>query len=69
MARVVARSTVDRAGLEAILRPRTDLVLEADSGAGTYVAEHGPLRGYSRHVDVQPAADHGDAEATTPPGW
>ena len=62
MARVVARSVVDRAGLDAILRPRTDLVLETDVGAGRYSADHGPLRDYARQVDVEPAAEHGAAE-------
>ena len=64
MARVVARSVVDRAGLEAIVRPRTDLVLEEDLGDGRYVADHGPLRGYARQVDVEPAEPDGGDEAS-----
>jgi MFS family permease len=65
VARVVARSVVDRAGLEDILRPRTDLVLEQDLGSGRFTSEHGPLRDYARQVDVEPADPHGEDEA----GW
>ena len=67
MARVVARSVVDRAGLEAILRPRTDLVLETDVGGGRYQADHGPLRDYARQVEVEPAPDDVLAAETAGP--
>jgi MFS family permease len=52
VARVVVRSTTDAAGLEEILRPRTDLLLERDLGDGRFEAETGPVRSYRRTVDV-----------------
>lgn len=57
MARVVSRSTVDGRGLEAYLRPRTDLLLERDCGGGRFEAVEGPVRGYRRTVEATPAGD------------
>jgi len=57
VARVVSRSTVDDQGLEAYLRPRTDLLLERDCGGGRFEAVEGPVRGYSRTVEATPAGD------------
>ena len=52
MARVVVRSETDAAGLDEILRPRTDVVLERDAGGGRFEAESGPVHSYGRTVDV-----------------
>ena len=52
MARVVVRSETDAAGLEEILRPRTDVVLERHAGNGRFEAESGPVLSYERTVDV-----------------
>lgn len=60
MARVVARSRVDRAGLEAILRPRGDLLQEERIGEGRFRAAEGPVREYLRTVEAVEVDDHGD---------
>ncbi len=52
MARVVVRSETDAAGLDEIMRPRTDVVLERDVGCGRFEAESGPVLSYGRQVDV-----------------
>ncbi len=57
VARVVARSVVDRAGLEDWLRPRTDLLVEDIVGEGTFVQQDGPFEHYERRVEVEAAAD------------
>ena len=54
VARLVTRSTVDAAGLEAFLRPRVDLVLERDCGGNTFEAVEGPVRSYRRTVVSDP---------------
>ncbi len=54
VARLVTRSTVDAAGLEAFLRPRVDLVLERDCGGNTFEAVEGPVRSYRRTVVADP---------------
>ena len=46
------RSETDAAGVAEILRPRTDVVLERDAGAGRFEAESGPVLSYERTVDV-----------------
>ena len=56
MARVVARTVVDRAGLEEWLRPRTDLLVEEAVGEGVFVQGDGPFERYERRVEVEPAA-------------
>ncbi|MCA1657208.1 MAG: MFS transporter, partial [Actinobacteria bacterium] len=63
MARLVTRCRVDADGLEAIRRPRTDLLLERDCGGGRFEAAEGPVRDYLRTVVVTPAGD-GDQEVT-----
>jgi MFS family permease len=57
VARLVTRSRADTEGLEAILRPRTDLLLERDCGGGRFEAVEGPVRDYVRTVVVSPAGD------------
>lgn len=57
MSRVVARTTVDGEGLAAFLAPRHDLLLERAAGDGRFEAVEGPVTGYARAVDVQPAGD------------
>ncbi len=59
MTRVVARRTVDRDQLETILRPRTDLVLEAAVADGRFEAVEGPVHDYRRTVEVERDADGG----------
>ncbi len=54
MARVVARTVVDRAGLEAWLRPRTDLLVEEATGDGAFRAREGPFERYERRVETAP---------------
>jgi MFS family permease len=62
---VVSRTTVDAADLEAILRPRTDLVIEERAGDGRFVAVRGPMREYERRVEVSPIdGDHPSREVT-----
>jgi len=63
--RVVARRTVDRDELEALLRPRTDLVLEASAGDGRFDAVEGPFREYRRTVEVEHAPDGGGSTTQT----
>src|SRR5436305_6764838 len=55
VARLVTRTRVDADGLEAISRPRTDLLLERDCGEGRFEAVEGPVRDYARTVLVAPA--------------
>ena len=65
MARVVARSIVDRAGLDDWLRPRTDLLHEVAAGDGVFVQGDGPFETYERRVEtepVEPVAGHGDGD-------
>ncbi len=66
MARLVTRRRVDADGLEALRRPRTDLLLERDCGGGRFEAVEGPVRDYQRTVVVTPAAgsDHDDHDVT-----
>jgi MFS family permease len=52
VARLVVRSTTDAAGLEEILRPRSDLLLERAVGDGRFDAADGPVRSYRRMVEV-----------------
>lgn len=52
MPRVVARFAADPANLEALLRPRTDLVIEERTADGRFVAASGPVRRYERTVEV-----------------
>jgi len=59
LARLVTRRRVDADGLEAIMRPRTDLLLERDCGAGHFEAIEGPVRNYRRTVVVTPAEADG----------
>ena len=63
MTRVVARTTVDRDGLDAILRPRTDLLLETAVGDGHFDSVEGPFREYHRTVEVDP--DPGGTDTVT----
>ncbi len=62
MSRVVARSVVDPATLEELLRPRDDLVVERAAGDGRFVASIGPVDRYERRVDVGAPVD-GDGGA------
>ncbi len=68
MARAVARPVVDRAGAEAWLSERDDLVVEVRDGPpvdldrsgphrATFSAEAGPVTGYRREVTVEPVGD------------
>ena len=57
MSRVETRSVVDRSVLEAALQPRRQVVVERDSGDGTYDAERGPVRSYRRTVESRPRDD------------
>ena len=57
MARAVRRTMVDRAGLAELLRPRDDVVLERAVGEGRFEAVDGPVRGYRRAVEVEPAGE------------
>ncbi|HVF12981.1 MAG TPA: MFS transporter [Acidimicrobiales bacterium] len=57
MARVVARTVVDRAGLEDWLRPRTDLLVEEAVGDGSFRERDGPFERYERRVETEPVAD------------
>ncbi len=59
MGRLVTRRRVDADGLEAIMVPRTDLLLERECGAGHFEAIEGPVRDYRRTVVVMPAAEDG----------
>jgi len=58
MTRVVTRVTVDDDGLAALLRSRTDLVLERAAGDRCFEAAEGPVGTYRRTLDVEPD-DHG----------
>jgi MFS family permease len=62
VARVVARRTVDADELAAILRPRSDVVLESAVGDGRFEALEGPVRDYRRTVEVRP--EDGGAHVT-----
>ena len=64
MARVVARTVVDRAGLEAWLRPRTDLLVEEDLGDGVFREKDGPFERYERRVETEPAGNDGGYRVT-----
>ena len=48
---------VDRPDLEAVLRPRDDLVLERQVEPGRFEAVAGPVWGYERRVEVEPLDD------------
>lgn len=67
MARAVDRFVTDRAGAAAWLEARDDLVVERaverEEGKGRFEAAEGPLRSYSRTVDVADTAD-GRVEVT-----
>ncbi len=65
MAPVVVRRTVDRHQLEAILRPRTDLVLETPVGDGRFEAVEGPVHEYRRTVEVEPLPGGGGSVTQT----
>jgi MFS family permease len=54
VARVVARTVVDRAGLEEWLRPRTDLLAEEAVGDGVFRERDGPFEHYERRVESEP---------------
>jgi len=64
VARVVARTVVDRAGLEEWLRPRTDLLVEHVGDDGGFVQGDGPFERYERRVKVEPADPGGDHRVT-----
>jgi MFS family permease len=53
----VHRLVVDRDGLDAMLAPRTDLVLERAVGDGRFEAAEGPVAAYGREVRVAAAGD------------
>ena len=59
MSRLVLRHSVDRKGLDELLRSRDDLVLESEAveadGLVTFELVHGPFAAYRRIVDVQAA--------------
>jgi MFS family permease len=57
VARLVTVSTADDEGLAAWLRPRRDLVLEREVGAGRYEAVEGPVLDYARTVAALRMAD------------
>ncbi|MEA2687256.1 MAG: hypothetical protein QOE93_2451 [Actinomycetota bacterium] len=59
MARVVARTVVDRAGLDAWLTPRTDLLVEDAVGDGVFRERDGPFEHYERRVETEPAPGTG----------
>lgn len=50
MARVSVHRTVDESGLQAMLRPRTDVVVERPDGKGKFGLEKGPFESYQRTV-------------------
>jgi len=64
VARLVTHRRVDADGLAALLRPRTDLLLERDCGGGHFEAVEGPVRGYRRRVAATPAGDGHDVTQT-----
>ncbi|MEA2972018.1 MAG: hypothetical protein QOG82_476 [Actinomycetota bacterium] len=64
MARVVARTVVDRAGLEEWLRPRTDLLVEEAVGDGVFIQGDGPFERYERRVEVEPPGPDGTVRVT-----
>lgn len=47
-----ARSVVDAADLDAMLQPRTDLLVEEEAGDGRFVAARGPVTTYRREVRI-----------------
>ncbi|MEA2826067.1 MAG: hypothetical protein QOG43_506 [Actinomycetota bacterium] len=57
MARVVARTVVDRADVQDWLRPRTDLLVETAATGGVFRQQEGPFEHYQRRVEVEPAPD------------
>jgi MFS family permease len=64
--RARARVVVDRAGAEAWLRPRDDVVLEREVAPGRFEADEGPFSAYERVVDVTPLdGDDGRSEVTS----
>jgi len=65
VARLVTRRRVDADGLEAIRRPRTDLLVERDCGEGRFEAVEGPVVTYQRTVVVTPAPGAGHDVAQT----
>ena len=54
MPRVVARSVLDASDVDALLRPRTDLLVEEAAGDGRFVSSTGPVLDYERTVEVAP---------------
>jgi MFS family permease len=55
--RVVARFEVDGPALDALLRPRTDILVEEPAGDGRFRAASGPVVHYERTVEVAPGDD------------
>ena len=62
MSRLVVRSTVDRAGLDALLRPRHDLLVEKDLGQGRFGLDDGPVDRYGRRVEIESRAGRDEAD-------
>jgi MFS family permease len=60
MHRLVTHSKLDRAGVEAVLRPRQQPVLEARAGAAEFDALEGPVWSYRRRVAVEPVEGDDD---------
>jgi MFS family permease len=52
VSRLAIQHTVDAGGLEALLRPRDDIVAERQHGEGRFVAVDGPFATYERRVDL-----------------
>ncbi|MFN2505190.1 MAG: MFS transporter [Acidimicrobiales bacterium] len=65
MPRVVTRSVVDQDGVEALLRPRCDLLIEQVAGEGRFTAVSGPVTDYERRVEVSAAAGDGTTRTVT----
>ncbi|MGH9188454.1 MAG: MFS transporter [Acidimicrobiales bacterium] len=57
MTRLVVRTATDASGLDALLQPRTGVVLERLAGDGRFEAAEGPVTGYARTVHVDPVTD------------
>jgi len=54
VSRLVVRSSVDRAGLDALLRTRQDVIVESALGDGRFGVDRGPVRDYCRQVEFHP---------------
>jgi MFS family permease len=57
VARLVTSATVDRNGLDGILRPRSDIVLERELEHGVFEVAEGPFSEYTRRVEVDAEDD------------